>query len=377
MDDIVKKYRMRRDARIAAKKAHADDQWITMRGTHVLIDDGGQVSKGPEKLKNVVKQGGGYKSKADRKYGSSDKYSKAMNNGWNVKPAVEQPKRERRPLADIHKEFEDNRYRLEDSLKKRDKAKENYEMSKGNYDLYMDDPGTSEEFKEMFRKDLAMTQKKYQEAKSEVDRLSEKDRALKKELSEERDAVKKEDQEAIRSGPVAYVRSEKVVTAIRGNESLIRKKDYEKGACVDKNGRLLFEATDGKASQIDLEAYKDKLKDTVFTHNHPRGSTLSVDDVSCAVAHGMAEVRACHRGGAYSLVRQYSLDGEKPANYMDFAWDYQESVAKYDREVIDPIWRRGPQVQETADRCNKMYDDYRRLWLELNSKKYGWIYSEE
>ena len=110
MDDIVKKYRMRRDARIAAKKAHADDQWITMRGTHVLIDDGGQVSKGPEKLKNVVKQGGGYKSKADRKYGSSDKYSKAMNNGWNVKPAVEQTKRERRPLADIHKEFEDNAY---------------------------------------------------------------------------------------------------------------------------------------------------------------------------------------------------------------------------------------------------------------------------
>ena len=84
MDDSVKRYRERRDARVRAKKARVDDQWITMRGTHVLIDDGGQVAKGPDNLKNVVKQGGGYKSKAERKYGSSDKFSKFMNNEWNT-----------------------------------------------------------------------------------------------------------------------------------------------------------------------------------------------------------------------------------------------------------------------------------------------------
>lgn len=84
MNDAVKKYQERRDARVRARKEREDDQWITMRGTHVLIDDGGQVSKGPEKLKNVVKQGGGYKSKAERKYGSNDKFNKFMNNGWNT-----------------------------------------------------------------------------------------------------------------------------------------------------------------------------------------------------------------------------------------------------------------------------------------------------
>ena len=84
MDDSVKRYRERRDARIKERRARVDDQWITMRGTHVLIDDGGQVSKGPEKLRNVVKQGGGYKSKAERKYGSNDKFSKFLNNGWNT-----------------------------------------------------------------------------------------------------------------------------------------------------------------------------------------------------------------------------------------------------------------------------------------------------
>ena len=377
MDDAVKRYRIRRDARIAAKKARADDQWITMRGTHVLIDDGGQVSKGPEKLKNVVKQGGGYKSKADRKYGSSDKYSKAIHNGWNAKRAQDRPPRERRPLAVVHKELEDNKRNLESSLKQRDKAKENYEMSKDLYDTYMDDPEAADDLKEMIKKDFATTQEKYKAAQSEVDRLSEKDRALRKEFSEEREAVKKENSEAIRTGSTAFVRSEKVVTAIHGSEDLIRKQDYETGYCVDKNGNRLFQASDGAGSSIDLSAYQEQLKDAVFTHNHPQGSTFSAEDISCAVANGMAEVRACHRGGAYSLVRRYSLDGETPATSRDFAWDYQEAVSKYDREVIAPIWRRGPQVQETADKCNKMYEDYRRQWLELNSKKYGWIYSEE
>lgn len=90
MDDSVKRYRERRDARIKERRARVDDQWITMRGTHVLIDDGGQVSKGPENLKNVVKQGGGYKSKAERKYGSTDKFNKALNGGWTKNTAGEQ-----------------------------------------------------------------------------------------------------------------------------------------------------------------------------------------------------------------------------------------------------------------------------------------------
>ena len=57
----VEEFNKRRDARMRAKDGREDDQWITMKGTHVLIDDGGQVSKGPDKLKKVVKSGGGYK----------------------------------------------------------------------------------------------------------------------------------------------------------------------------------------------------------------------------------------------------------------------------------------------------------------------------
>ena len=82
MDEDVKKFRKRRDERIKAKRA--DEDWITIRGTHVLIDDDGQVSKGPDTLKNVISNSGGYKSRAERKYGSNAKYAKALQGGWSV-----------------------------------------------------------------------------------------------------------------------------------------------------------------------------------------------------------------------------------------------------------------------------------------------------
>ena len=96
--DCVKQFKERRDARLKAKNGREDDQWITMSGTHVLIDDGGQVSKGPDKLKSVVKEGGGYKSKQERKYGSNEKFSKALNNGWKNKKTGLEKKAE-----DFHK----------------------------------------------------------------------------------------------------------------------------------------------------------------------------------------------------------------------------------------------------------------------------------
>lgn len=45
MDDSIKRYKQRRDARIK-EKANADEEWITMKGSHILIDDGGKVKAG-------------------------------------------------------------------------------------------------------------------------------------------------------------------------------------------------------------------------------------------------------------------------------------------------------------------------------------------
>ena len=45
MDDSIKRYKQRRDSRIK-EKANADEEWITMKGSHILIDDGGKVKAG-------------------------------------------------------------------------------------------------------------------------------------------------------------------------------------------------------------------------------------------------------------------------------------------------------------------------------------------
>lgn len=79
MDNAINKYKQRRDARL---KKRLDEEWITMNGTHVLIDDEGQVSKGPSTLKSLVEKSGGHKKKSGvtdlRKPGSAN-----MNKGPN------------------------------------------------------------------------------------------------------------------------------------------------------------------------------------------------------------------------------------------------------------------------------------------------------
>lgn len=53
MNDI-ERYRNRREER----KKRLDDEWKTIKGTHVLIDDDGSVTKGPDGLKAVIKKTG-------------------------------------------------------------------------------------------------------------------------------------------------------------------------------------------------------------------------------------------------------------------------------------------------------------------------------
>lgn len=49
MDESIKKFKQRRDARL---KKRLDDEWITIKGTHVMVDDDKNITKGPERLKS-------------------------------------------------------------------------------------------------------------------------------------------------------------------------------------------------------------------------------------------------------------------------------------------------------------------------------------
>ena len=57
----VEDFKERRKARLDARM---DDEWKTIKGTHVLIDDEGTITKGPENLRNLSKSGGKQGSEA-------------------------------------------------------------------------------------------------------------------------------------------------------------------------------------------------------------------------------------------------------------------------------------------------------------------------
>ena len=91
---------------------------------------------------------------------------------------------------------------------------------------------------------------------------------------------------------------------------------------------------------------------------------------------GVAEIRACTKKGAFSLVRLYSLDEGPTDTQREFSWRFSVATKKF-QESVDEVWESSQQLDEDADKCNKMFEDMRRNWLKKNARHYGWEYTEE
>lgn len=196
-----------------------------------------------------------------------------------------------------------------------------------------------------------------------------------KEANEKREQVRGEYTEQAKY-PKSYVRTRQVMKEVQRMEKVFSQQPYECGSCVDKNGKNLFKTTDHAESSIDLTFYRDAMKDAVLTHNHPNGTTFSAEDISTAVSCGVAEIRACTKKGAFSLVRLYSLDEGPTDSQREFSWRFSVATKKF-QESVDEIWESSQQLDEDADKCNKMFEDMRRNWLKKNARHYGWEYTEE
>jgi len=180
--------------------------------------------------------------------------------------------------------------------------------------------------------------------------------------------------------PTAFVHSKAIAKTVRNRENTIRGSNIETGFCIGKDGKVIFSASDGSDHKIDLNGYEEQLKDSVFTHNHPSGTTLSTEDIATAVKCGIAQLRACHANGCYMITRQYGLDDKLPDDvsekYLNFAWDYYEAQENAIKKV-DKIWEKSDKTQEDADHCNNLVAEFRKTWLKRNAEAYGWKYEEE
>lgn len=156
-------------------------------------------------------------------------------------------------------------------------------------------------------------------------------------------------------------------------ESRIRSNPVETAALIGPNGDVLFDKSDGVANAVYFTAEETSMMvDGTLTHNHPRGTTFSEEDIDLAVSGGLRSIRAVHSGGSYELKRQYNIGDSIPRSYSRFAKDYDSAVNKYMKNTVDNVW------ESTGDavRCNKMVADFRRQWLKSNSGNYGWAYKE-
>ena len=176
-----------------------------------------------------------------------------------------------------------------------------------------------------------------------------------------------------RSGAGSAV-ARKIIAELKKAEDSIRNNSYETAIAIGKNGERVYDKSDGHQSQVQIEI-KPEMQDCIFTHNHPRGTTFSEEDINAAFTVGMREIRACHETGYYSLRRLFNLGDSIPAMYQDFATDYAEAVRRV-KNVTDRKWAAGPQTYELAERLNREIADYRREWLSKHAKAYGWEYSE-
>lgn len=167
-------------------------------------------------------------------------------------------------------------------------------------------------------------------------------------------------------------------------EDKIRNQPHESAAVVDKNGDALFFKDGEKAQVVFTPDETAKMKGNSLTHNHPRGSILSIPDVGTMVGADLEEIRATtSEGRTYSLKR-----GKKytDSQGVDFFNEFSKQTANAQGKASDALDAKGYQekirsgavTQEQADReMTQIITEYMTDWLKGNASKYGLDFSVE
>ncbi len=142
-------------------------------------------------------------------------------------------------------------------------------------------------------------------------------------------------------------RPTKLVENLKKSEGYIRRQKNEYGHAFDASGNPLFIATSDSPAYIEISGeQRKKLKDGVFTHNHPNGAGFSAEDVEFAIASDVKEIRAVSRTSGVTFVLQRPKAGWQK-NFMIKAFDMTRR--KVMAEVQDQV-ASGKLDRKTAKR---------------------------
>lgn len=158
---------------------------------------------------------------------------------------------------------------------------------------------------------------------------------------------------------------------LKEKEREIAPRDTEKGYLFGTNGKIILEKV-GAKDHINFTQEEVKLfENNIFTHNHPRGSSLSPEDVAFASSRNLQEIRAVGTEHRYSMSR--------PVNgwSRDFWSSKIEPVMrKYNQEVENEFYSKIRAGQITVEQANKLH--WHEVWsrvareLSLEYKQESW-----
>jgi NAD+--asparagine ADP-ribosyltransferase len=166
------------------------------------------------------------------------------------------------------------------------------------------------------------------------------------------------------------------------NERKIRGKQTESAIVIDKSGRIVFIQSTGESDAVHFtEDQLKNMKGTTLTHNHPRSSTFSSEDLYLLTKQKLKAIRAVGDHHTYQLEK---MNTTPLKDRSLFASDYKAAMVrnkaitnklynKYHDQMksgIISISKFNGKMVELETMLNKLNSD----WLRANAKDYGYRY---
>lgn len=167
-------------------------------------------------------------------------------------------------------------------------------------------------------------------------------------------------------------------------ESEIKDNGFETGICLNDKGEEVFRQKGTRDCVEFTDEQLDQLSGTTLTHNHPKNTCFSSDDLYLFEAYGVQELRAV--GGQkqwYTIgksnigcsISRTNKPYTKHPSYLSS--DYANAINEYARTTIDKFYAESEYSDvETIRRANRMQDNFARQWLRENAEVYGFKYKE-
>lgn len=162
-----------------------------------------------------------------------------------------------------------------------------------------------------------------------------------------------------------------VAQALSEHEARIKGETNEHAVVLDRVGNVVLSHTSDHPARVEFTLEQvNQMADGLFTHNHPRGRTLSVDDLYLAMFANVREIRAVSPDGStWRVVRPDRGWGF----FRDELREVVEDLRRADAAAnLAAVWRMDRIVEEAGgDRADgrnaKGYTD--KTWNELTGEE--------